>query len=58
MTGIRYPLLLALLVATAAAQDGVLVVDAAGGPGSQFTDIPPAVAAARPGDRIVVRAGE
>jgi len=31
--------------------------DASGGGGSQFTDIPPAVAAAQPGDRIVVRPG-
>lgn len=36
---------------------GTHVVDAAGGPGSNFTDIPPAVAVAASGDTILVRAG-
>jgi hypothetical protein len=35
-----------------------LVVDAANGPGADFTDLPPAVAAARDGFRIFVRAGD
>jgi hypothetical protein len=34
----------------------IWIVDQRGGPGVDFTDIPPAVAAARPGDRIEVRA--
>ncbi len=33
------------------------VVDAAGGVGSNFADLPPALAAARPGDTVLVRAG-
>lgn len=34
-----------------------LIVDAANGPGAHYTDLPPAVAAAAPGDLILVRAG-
>ena len=45
------------LANVAAAQSQTIVVDEAGGPGSQFTDLPPAVAAASPGDVIKVRAG-
>lgn len=45
-----------LLAASAAAQN-VLVVDAANGPGTNFVDLPTAVAAAASGDRIDVRAG-
>lgn len=33
------------------------IVDASNGPGTNFTDIPPALAAAAPGDVIIVRAG-
>ncbi|MHC4944921.1 MAG: hypothetical protein ACYTG7_18050 [Planctomycetota bacterium] len=33
------------------------IVDAAGGPGVDFTDIPPAIAAAEAGDLIIVRTG-
>jgi hypothetical protein len=33
------------------------VVDAAGGPGADFTDLPPAVAAAQPGDVLLVLPG-
>ncbi|HTF87389.1 MAG TPA: hypothetical protein VK843_03190 [Planctomycetota bacterium] len=48
----------ALLVAVASpAQAGTWIVDAANGPGAHFTDIPPAIAAAVPGDLILVRAG-
>jgi hypothetical protein len=50
----------ALLLAVAAAQAlhaDVLIVDQFGGPGSHFTDIPPAVAAAKVDDVIVVRKG-
>jgi hypothetical protein len=45
-----------VLAVTAAAQN-VLVVDAANGPGTNFVDLPAAVAAAASGDRIDVRAG-
>ncbi len=47
---------LAILAGLASAQQ-VLVVDAAGGAGSQFRTIPPAIAAAAPGDTVLVRAG-
>ena len=33
------------------------IVDAANGPGTNFTNIPPAIAAAQSGDKIVVRSG-
>lgn len=46
---------LALLAIPASA--GVLVVDVTGGPGSQFTQIQPAVQAAAEGDVILVRSG-
>ncbi|MEZ5967131.1 MAG: hypothetical protein R3F56_25070 [Planctomycetota bacterium] len=39
------------------AQGRTFVVDAANGPGTTFTDLPPAVAAATDGDQIVVRPG-
>jgi hypothetical protein len=35
----------------------IWIVDAASGPGTNFTDLPPAVAAAQDGDTILVRAG-
>jgi hypothetical protein len=41
----------------ARAQGATYVVDDGGGPGVSFTDIPPAVAAAVPGDTLIVRAG-
>ncbi len=44
------------VVATAAAQR-TWIVDAANGPGTHFTDIPPAVAAAVDGDTLLVRSG-
>ncbi len=44
-------------VAPASVQGAVLVVDAAGGPGVQHTAIHTAVAAAAPGDTVLVRAG-
>ena len=40
-----------------ALQSQVLVVDDSGGPGVDFTDLPPAIAAASPGDVLLVRAG-
>lgn len=46
-----------ILFATRAPAAEVLVVDAAGGPGSTFTAIQPAVDAAAPGDVILVRSG-
>ncbi len=39
-------------------QANVIVVDAAGGAGAQFTDLPQAVAAALPGDVLQIRAGD
>lgn len=45
------PLLVATLVQT------IWIVDAANGPGTNFTNLPPAVSAAVSGDTIVVRAG-
>ena len=53
----RLPLLLSVLAATAAAQVKVHVVDQLGGPGSQYTSIADAVAAAADGDVILVRPG-
>ena len=35
----------------------IWIVDAANGPGTNFLDLPPAVAAAASGDTIIVRAG-
>ena len=35
----------------------IWIVDAANGPGTNFTDLPPAVAAASNGDTIIVRPG-
>ncbi len=46
-----------ILVAPAAYSQAVHVVDEAGGPGSTFTEISSAVAAAAPGDMILVREG-
>ncbi len=49
---------LLLIAAPVAAQPALLVVDAAGGPGSSFRTIQDAVVAAPPGARILVRAGD
>jgi hypothetical protein len=46
-----------LLLATLA-HAGTIVVDVNGGPGHHFTDLPPAIAAAQPGDLILVRVGK
>ncbi|MCA8957874.1 MAG: hypothetical protein KDC87_17490, partial [Planctomycetes bacterium] len=51
-----FALSITLLAAGSAAQT-THVVDAKGGPGSNYLDIQAAVDAASPGDRIVVRAG-
>src|SRR5262245_23875185 len=52
------PLLVAFASPLASAQNAnVLVVDAAGGPGSAFTDIQPAINAAANGDIVLVRSG-
>ena len=45
------------VAATQLAAQDVLIIDAAGGPGSQFTDLPQAVAAAAPGDILDVVPG-
>lgn len=47
----------AWLSAVASAQGSTYLVSALGGPGVHFTDLPPAVAVAVPGDVIVVRSG-
>lgn len=49
--------LAAMVALPVTAQRSTFVVDAAGGAGSQFTTIEPAVRAARDGDVIIVRAG-
>ena len=46
------------LAAAVAAQPNRIIVDASGAPDADFTDLPPAVAAAQPGDVIDVLAGE
>src|SRR5262245_55337300 len=48
-------LLVLMSLATPLLAQRTWIVDAAGGAGVHFTDIPPAVAAASPGDRIEVR---
>ncbi|MFO1077037.1 MAG: hypothetical protein U1E73_04840 [Planctomycetota bacterium] len=50
-------LVLPFLLATAAAAQATWVVDIANGPGANFTQIQPAITAAAPGDRILVRSG-
>ncbi|MEZ5965249.1 MAG: hypothetical protein R3F56_15555 [Planctomycetota bacterium] len=52
----RASLALSLLLPTLAAQR-TWIVDALSGPGTHFTDLPPAVAAAAPGDLLLVRTG-
>lgn len=51
------PVLFVLTAAPAALAADVIVVDVSGGAGSSFTSISPAVAAAAPGDVVLVRAG-
>lgn len=48
---------LTLLPASAFAGGAEWIVDASGGPGFHFTDIPSAIAVAQQNDRVVVRAG-
>ena len=45
------------LLVTLAVLPTIWIVDAANGPGTNFVDLPPAVAAAASGDTIIVRAG-
>lgn len=49
--------MLALPLCVAALVPTIWIVDAANGPGTNFTDLPPAVAAAQSGDTILIRAG-
>jgi hypothetical protein len=51
-------ILAALASSTPLLAQRTIVVDAAQGAGFDFTDIPPAIAAARDGDTVVVRAGD
>lgn len=51
------PALALALSAATPAQGMTWIVDLANGPGTHFTDLPPAVAAAADGDTIIVRAG-
>jgi len=53
---IRTLVLCAALTTSLCAQR-LWIVDANNGPGTDFTDLAPAIAAANPGDRILVRAG-
>lgn len=46
-----------LLAASLAAQADVIVIDEAGGPGSDFTELPAAIDAAQPGDLLLLRDG-
>ena len=48
---------LSLAALSLCARADVLVVDEAGGPGVDFTDLPPALQAAHQNDLILVRAG-
>ena len=48
---------LACLTLCSPAVAGIIVIDDDGGPGVDFTDIPPAVAAALPGDTLWIHAG-
>jgi len=49
--------ILVLLPLASPAFCGTWIVDQANGPGTNFTDIPPAIAAAVPGDVLIVRTG-
>jgi hypothetical protein len=46
-----------VFLAPLCAAQGLIIVDAQGGAGSHFRTIPPAIAAAQPGDTVLVRAG-
>lgn len=50
-------LALALMLAATSPGQNTWIVDANGGPGTNFRDLQPAVTTAAPGDRILVRAG-
>lgn len=54
---LRLVLPLFLAWTPALAQDKVWVVDDSGGPGVDFADLPPAIAAASPGDVLLLRTG-
>ena len=54
---LTFVLAIGLLPSLVPAQGQVHVVDAAGGAGAAFTDLPAAVAAAAPGDTVLVRSG-
>ena len=54
---LRLAEMLSLAILALSLPQGTHIVDAAGGPGSNFLDIPPAVSAAASGDTILVRAG-
>jgi hypothetical protein len=56
MLVVRHAYVLALIAGTVTSQQ-LLVVDSRGGAGSHFRSIAPAIAAARPGDHVVVRPG-
>lgn len=49
--------LIACIVSVPALAQNVIVVDAAGGPGSDYTDLAAAIAAANPGDILLLRSG-
>lgn len=51
------PLVAIAAAAVAPAQGRTWIVDQNGGPGTHFTDLPPAVAAAADGDTLVIRSG-
>jgi hypothetical protein len=53
----RTPALFTVAALAAAAHANTYIVDAAGGTGSTFTDIPPAIAAVQPGDILLVEPG-
>lgn len=55
--GLRLVVPLSLAWSPALAQGKVWVVDDSGGPGVDFTDLPPAIAAASPGDVLLLRSG-
>ncbi|MBI5364547.1 MAG: hypothetical protein HZA53_15325 [Planctomycetes bacterium] len=48
---------LTLALAASTARASTWIVDAAGGPGANYTDLPPAIAAAAPADVLIVRPG-
>lgn len=58
MHSLALTLALAALTGSASAQNQTWIVDAANGAGTNFLDLPPAVAAAQPGDDIIVRPGD